>query len=45
MAYNELVFKDKKLDGEQIFELTKVRIAWWMNGKWHDLNIFTSDMI
>lgn len=37
LARNDVAFKGKELDGIQIFELVKTRMAWWINAKWPNL--------
>ncbi|EOY32586.1 Uncharacterized protein TCM_040580 [Theobroma cacao] len=34
----------KKWDGGKIFELVEVRVVWWMNAKWTNLNISIRDV-
>ncbi|KAK6252271.1 hypothetical protein QUC31_013991 [Theobroma cacao] len=39
---NDMVFRGKIWDEEQTFELTKLKVVWWMNAKWlgHNASIF-----
>ncbi|EOY19883.1 Reverse transcriptase-like protein [Theobroma cacao] len=44
LGINGIVHEGKQWDGCQVFELMKVRVAWWMNAKWLDLNLYIDDL-
>lgn len=41
---NEMVSRRKKWDKNQLFKLIKVRMAWWINVQWLNLNILIGDL-
>ncbi|EOY10037.1 Uncharacterized protein TCM_025420 [Theobroma cacao] len=42
---DKLICKGKSWDEDMIFELVKVRIAWWTKAKWLNLNILVKDLM
>ncbi|EOY08296.1 Uncharacterized protein TCM_022634 [Theobroma cacao] len=45
LTRNDLVFKGKKWDGCQIFDLVKVRMAWWVHARWPQSNVSVNELV
>lgn len=41
---NDVVFNGKIWDEEQIFELLKIKVTWWMHAKWPNLVVPIIDL-